>query len=106
MLSAMIAGWSGLSVHCQIMTLCGGRGLSLRPYVLAKLAQGMLSGVVMLLALRFVDPTWLTSATDTMVGKIIDLTASLSLPALPTILSHMGLIWGSFLCIKNAQKGS
>lgn len=45
-LTAAFAGWSGVSVHCQIMTLCGGRGLSFKPYLLAKAFQGLLCGVV------------------------------------------------------------
>lgn len=45
-LTAVFAGWSGLSVHGQIMALCGGRGLSFRPYLLAKTFQGLLCGVI------------------------------------------------------------
>ncbi len=35
-------GWSGLSVHFQIVSLCSGRGLSFLPYFLSKSLQGLL----------------------------------------------------------------
>jgi sporulation integral membrane protein YlbJ len=40
-LCAFAVGWSGLSVHCQMMSVCDGKGLSLRPYLLSKLFQGL-----------------------------------------------------------------
>ncbi len=46
-LAAGLAGWSGLSVHCQVISLCGGRGLSFRPYLVAKAAQGLLAAGIM-----------------------------------------------------------
>lgn len=49
LLCAFAAGWSGLSVHCQILSVCDGSKLSLRPYLLSKLLQGILC--VLLLAL-------------------------------------------------------
>ena len=52
-LTAVFAGWSGVSVHCQVMTLCGGRGLSFKPYLLAKALQGVLCGVVTAVILRW-----------------------------------------------------
>ena len=103
-LSAMIAGWSGLSVHCQVMTLCGGRGISFKPYLCAKAAQGMLCGVVMILLLRLINPDWLTPATDTVVGTLLDMTAGLRLPVLPTVLSHIGVMLGGFLHLKGYDK--
>ncbi len=42
LLTAFAVGWSGLSVHFQIMSICEGRGLSFRPYLSAKAAQGVL----------------------------------------------------------------
>ena len=39
---AFSAGWSGLSVHCQVLSVCDGKGLSFRKYFLCKLAQGLL----------------------------------------------------------------
>ncbi len=103
-LTAMIAGWSGVSVHCQIMTLCGGRGISFRPYLIAKAAQGLLCGAVMILVLGIADPAWLTPATDTVVGTLLDMTAELRLPSLPRVLSHLGLMAGGALYVREKRK--
>jgi len=52
-LCAFAAGWSGLSVHCQVLSVCDGRGLSFRTYFLAKLLQAvfcsLLFGILMIL---------------------------------------------------------
>ena len=40
---AFFAGWSGLSVHMQIMSLCADTGVSFRPYLLAKVIHGLLN---------------------------------------------------------------
>ncbi len=48
-LAAAVAGWSGLSVHFQIMSVCAGGNISFRPYLLSKLANAALN--VLLLAL-------------------------------------------------------
>ena len=45
LLAAAILGWSGLSVHLQISSVCKGR-IDLRPYFLAKLAQSTLCGIL------------------------------------------------------------
>ncbi len=85
-LTAAIAGWSGISVHCQIITLCGGRGLSFRPYIMAKAAQGVLSGLVMWVILRLGDPSLLSPDRATWVDAVAVLTSlrDISLPALLT----------------------
>lgn len=41
-LCAAALGWSGISVHCQIMAIAGGRGLSFKPYFAAKAIQGVI----------------------------------------------------------------
>ena len=50
-LAAFIGGWSGISVHFQIMSLCAGRNISFKPYFVAKLCQGILSAVIVKLFL-------------------------------------------------------
>lgn len=42
MLCGFAIGWSGISVHCQILSLGSDRGISFRPYFLAKISQGLL----------------------------------------------------------------
>lgn len=103
-LAAAMAGWSGVSVHCQVMTLCAGRGLSFRPYLLAKAAQAVLCAAVVTLLLRFGDPAWLTPAADTVVDALADLAAlrELTIPAAITDTAFV-VGWG-ILCVKRWQE--
>ncbi len=48
----MLLGWSGLSVHFQIMTVCRGRGISFKPYFFAKVLQGIISGLTVFGAVK------------------------------------------------------
>jgi len=45
-LTAFAAGWAGLSVHCQILSVCDGKELSLRGYMASKLLQGLLCALI------------------------------------------------------------
>jgi hypothetical protein len=45
-LCAFAAGWSGISVHCQVLSVCEGRSFSFRNYFLAKLLQGLLCALI------------------------------------------------------------
>lgn len=56
MVCAALASWSGLSVMCQIMTVCHGRGFSFVPYLLAKLGQAILAAALTGLAVRYLLP--------------------------------------------------
>ena len=38
-LTGAAVGWSGLSVHCQMLALCDGNDISTRPYLIAKIVQ-------------------------------------------------------------------
>ena len=53
--AAWICGWGGLSVHCQTLALVQDAGLSLRPYLLGKLAHSLLC----VLFLRLLLPVFL-----------------------------------------------
>ena len=55
-LCAALCCWSGISVMCQIMTVCRDRAFRFGPYVLAKLAQGLLAAVLCMLAVRYLFP--------------------------------------------------
>ena len=44
--SAFLLGWGGLCVHCQVLSLRGQREISMVPYWLGKLLQGLLSAVL------------------------------------------------------------
>lgn len=90
-LTAAIAGWSGLSVHCQVLTLCGGRGLSFRPYLFAKAAQGVLCAGVMTLLLRFGDPVWFSPNEDAIMEAIMTVTSwkEITVPAMVTDIAFV-----------------
>lgn len=51
-MTAFAVGWSGLSVHCQVLSVCDGRGFRMRRYFLCKLLHGILTAAGFLLALR------------------------------------------------------
>ena len=56
MLCAALSCWSGLSVMCQIMTVCHGRGFAFLPYLLAKAAQALAAAALTGLAVRYLLP--------------------------------------------------
>lgn len=70
-LAAALAGWSGLSVHCQVLSLCGGRGISFKPYLLAKVAQSVVAGGSMALLLRYGNPEWFSLGEQSVMGGTI-----------------------------------
>lgn len=47
LLCALFVGWSGLSVAFQIMSVSSGRGISFKPFFIAKAAQGILCAAIM-----------------------------------------------------------
>ena len=58
LLCAFACGWSGISVHCQILSVCDTKRLSLRPYVLSKLLQACITPLL-LAAILALFPTLL-----------------------------------------------
>ena len=59
LLCALFLGWSGLSVHFQIMTVCSGRGISFKPYFIAKAAQGVICAALTGIGLKCFFPALL-----------------------------------------------
>lgn len=45
-LCMFFVGWSGLSVHCQMMSLCVDIPISYRPYIFAKATHGLLNALL------------------------------------------------------------
>lgn len=92
-LTAAIAGWSGLSVHCQIAGICAGQHISLRPYITAKAVQAILCGAVMALILC-AFPDWLSPDADTVVRTLLDLGDlwQTARPSVPAALANAGFI--------------
>ena len=48
-LTGAAVGWSGISVHCQMLSLCDGTDISIRPYLKAKVLQVILCTIIMFL---------------------------------------------------------
>ena len=44
-LTAFFIGWSGLSVHCQMVSLCNGYNLNLKKYFISKIILGFLNAL-------------------------------------------------------------
>ncbi|MBR7185862.1 MAG: hypothetical protein IKD37_09715 [Clostridia bacterium] len=55
-LCAFTVGWSGAAVHCQIFSLLAQEKVSLRPYLAAKILQGILCAALTFLWLSFCPP--------------------------------------------------
>lgn len=70
---SFLLGWGGLCVHCQVLAIKGSRELSLRPYFLGKLAQGLLAAVLVQLLLRAAWQTALGVALLALLGAGIKL---------------------------------
>ena len=51
--AAAVSGWSGLSVHFQLMSLCQNQSLSFRPYFIAKILTALLNFTIVTFALLF-----------------------------------------------------
>ncbi len=52
-LTSLIVGFSGISVHIQVMAMTSGYGLSLKPYILGKAAHGAIAAALTAAAARF-----------------------------------------------------
>jgi len=50
---SLIIGWAGLSVHFQVMSIASKTDVSIRPYVLGKLFQGILSALYTFFGLKW-----------------------------------------------------
>ena len=60
-----IIGWSGISVHFQIMSLCGSRGISFFPYFLSKFCQGIFCAITTWVYVKFLDPDLFSGTQST-----------------------------------------
>lgn len=73
-LTALLCGWSGMSVHLQILSLCDGlpEGISphARPYFFCKLLQGLLCALFSGTLLYFV-PSLRVSSGDTHASSVL-----------------------------------
>ncbi len=69
-LTAFIVGWSGISVHLQILSVCAGKGLNFRGYFAAKLIHGLLNSLIMfIICIAF--PQFLSTAKSAVSSAYI-----------------------------------
>ncbi len=64
-LTAFAVGWGGFSVHMQVMSTAAGRGVSFRPYLFVKAAQGLLCAAATAVWLKLAPPVNLCPAETT-----------------------------------------
>ncbi len=81
-LCAMAGSWSGLSVHFQIMTICQGRGISFKPYFIAKAVQSVISAVYTLISIKFIFPSAIDSINSAPSSNQVFYNISYSNPLL------------------------
>ena len=53
-MAAFMLGWAGLSVHSQVLSFIGESGLSVKTYLLGKLAQALISAALIFIMARFI----------------------------------------------------
>ena len=95
-LCAIFTAWSGLSVHCQILTICSGRGLSFKKYFACKAIQGIICALYMGLALKFITTDIFASTEDVFLHHDgFSITVSPTLSCLSFFfLSILGVLMG------------
>ncbi len=97
-LSAGFAAWSGISVHCQVLSLCGGRGLSFKPYLIAKAAQGVIAAAIMAVILRLGSPVWFSAGEQSVmsgtIAEALRTVGSLRDISLPSLIGDGAFIIG------------
>ncbi|MBE6583451.1 MAG: hypothetical protein E7649_00525 [Ruminococcaceae bacterium] len=95
---ALFSGWSGLSVHFQIMSVTSNAKISYKPYLLSKAAQGIICAALCALALKFAFPSLLTKEAGAILTdiKLFGIDKGLGLCALFFIASLLPLALQTF----------
>jgi len=71
-LSAFIIGWSGLSVHFQVMSVCNGYNISFKKYFLAKFFQAILNSTLIFIIFKLFPSLLHSSEESTVSITMID----------------------------------
>ncbi|MEX2356406.1 MAG: sporulation integral membrane protein YlbJ [Thermaerobacterales bacterium] len=75
--ASIIVGWAGLSVHAQVAALIQGTGMSIRPYIIARLAHAAAAGI------------WTLALLQAAPGGVT------WMPAFPAVMALTeGVTWG------------
>ena len=101
-LCAAFAAWSGISVHCQIITICSGRGLSYRKYFICKAIQGLICAFLMGVSVKILFPG-VIKITDEVSAFSANITYYT--PTLFALLFFMSSVL-SFFMLKNKKSNS
>ena len=106
-LTALFCGWSGLSVHLQILSLCGDIPIRAHRYFLCKLLQGVLCAFLCGVFLYFAPNSWFipeTNVSQTAIQTIIHphLLTTINLSLLFAWL--IALIYQGMKMIKSCRK--
>ena len=101
---AAILGWSGLSVHFQVMAVSAGRGISYAPYFWAKAAQGGICATFMGIALKlfpFSEDVFAKMQTSVSISETYSNAAFVCCTFL--VAGIIGIFTG-FICEKSRKK--
>ena len=105
-MSAFIAGWSGISVHFQLISVASGRNISFKPYLIAKIFQGTLSALITFLAIK-IFPDLLKSYSTVFLPQLdkeIGVYTSLSLALFLACALFLSFNWIKKRKIQNIIK--
>lgn len=91
-LTAFACGWSGLSVHFQIFSVCRDAGISKGAYLLAKAVQGALSAIMMALYLKFIDSGLLSECVPVFLPSHSPQKASIAFALTANAMLLIGII--------------
>ena len=69
-ITAFIIGWSGLSVHFQIISLCQNRKLKFKGYFISKLIHGILNVILSLIVYTMRPDIFAPNSTDTTIPSL------------------------------------
>lgn len=96
-LTSLIVGFSGLSVHLQVMSVTADSGLSLKPYILGKCLHGAVASLLTAGAF-FISRVQVTLITDVPVLSASCFTSALF------VLASVGVIILLVLCFKRKNQ--
>ena len=95
-MSAFIVGFSGFSVHLQVMAATDDSGLSLKPYILGKCLHGIIAAVITYAVLIIADARPIFSQGPYPLSQSFAVSASGLIIAMVTLLVFIGLIYRCF----------
>ena len=97
-ITSLIIGFSGISVHLQVMAVTSGSGLSLKPYILGKALHGIIAAVFTVAAVRFLP---VSASVFSDCSSVL----SASTAVIPIILAAAAvLIMLMYLIFRTAKK--